>query len=372
MKVAVERSELLRGLSHVHRVVEKRNTIPILSNIYISAENGTLRLKATDLDIEVTETLKADVSVEGITTIPAHLAFEIVRKMPDGAQISLETLEDKGTLALKAGRSRFALQTIPEHDFPDLSKADYTHHFTLNAKDLRRLFDKTQFAISTEETRYYLNGIYFHCLEVDGVQMLRAVATDGHRLAQAQMAAPKGAEGMPGLILPRKTVAEVLRMLDNPTAEIEISLSTLKIRFKLNDMQIISKLIDGTFPDYSRVIPQNNSLVMVVEKSDFMAGVDRVATVSSERGRAVKLALSERRLVLTVTNPDSGTASEEIETDYDASDLEIGFNARYLLDIAGQIDGDTAEFSFADSGAPTLVRDPASPGAIYVLMPMRV
>lgn len=372
MKVAVERSELVRALSHVHRVVEKRNTIPVLSNVLIRAENGKVLLKATDLDIEVAETIDAEVIEDGVTTVPAHMAFEIVRKLPDGSHISLETNDEKGTLTVKAGKSRFSLQTISEADFPDLSQGEMTHFFELPAKDLRRLCDKTQFAISTEETRYYLNGIYLHSVEDAGVTMLRCVATDGHRLAQAQMPAPQGSSGMPGLIIPRKTVAEILRLADSPDASVKIELSTQKIRFFLGNTVITSKLIDGTFPDYGRVIPAHNNRIMVVEKADFVAAVDRVATVSSERGRAVKLALSDRRLVLTVVNPDSGTATEEIETDYDAGDLEIGFNARYLLDIAGQIDGDTAEFRFNDAGSPTLVRDPALPSALYVLMPMRV
>lgn len=368
MKVSVERSELVRALSHVHRVVEKRNTIPVLSNVLIKCEEGRVTLKATDLDIEIVETLAGDVISSGTTTVPAHLAFDIVRKLPDGAQIQLETQDDRGTLTVKAGRSRFALQTISEQDFPDLSAGDMPYNFNLAAKDLKRLFDKTQFAVSTEETRYYLNGIYLHHTD----EFLRAVATDGHRLAQAQMTLPVGAAGMPGLIIPRKTVAEVLRLMDGSDKEIKIELSANKIRFTFGDTVLTSKLIDGTFPDYGRVIPANNSRVMIVEKADFVAAVDRVSTVSSERGRAVKLALTDRRLVLTVVNPDSGTATEEIETDYDAGDLDIGFNAKYLIDIVGQIDGDTAEFRFNDSGSSTLVRDPAAPSALYVLMPMRV
>jgi DNA polymerase III subunit beta len=372
MKIIIERSKLNAALMHVHRVVEKKNTAPILSNVLIRAENDKLLLKATDIDIEVTTQVDAEVINDGVTTIPAHMAFEIVRKLPNGSHISLETNDEKGTLTIKAGRSRFSLQTISEVDFPDLSQGEMTHSFELPAKEFRRLFDKTQFAISSEETRYYLNGIYLHTVNVDGIDMLRCVATDGHRLAQSQIQAPKGSIGMTGIIIPRKTVAEILRLTDSLDSGLNIKLSTQKICFSVGDTTVTSKLIDGTFPDYTRVIPVNNNRIMIVEKSDLISAVDRVATVASQRGRAVKLSLSDRKLLLTVVNPDSGTATEEIEAYYDSGDLEIGFNARYLLDIAAKIDGDTVELQFNDSGYPVLCKDTAKDNEIYVLMPMRV
>jgi DNA polymerase-3 subunit beta len=372
MKVTVERAQLLKALGHVHRVVERRNTIPVLSNVLMRAEAASLRLKATDLDIEVVETLPAEVAMGGGITVPAHMVYDIVRKLPDGSQVQLETVGDKGTLAVRAGRSRFTLQTIPEGDFPDIAAGEMSHRFELPAGHLKRLIDKTQFAISTEETRYYLNGIYLHVVDRAGTAMLRAVATDGHRLAQVEFEAPEGAAGMPGVIVPRKTVAEVQRLVEDPEARVTVELSTAKIRFRFGETVLTSKLIDGTFPDYARVIPVANDKVLTVEKGEFSAAVDRVSTVSSERGRAVKLSASDGRLLLSVTNPDSGSATEEIEVSYEADALDIGFNSRYLLDIAGQIDGDTVELKLADPGSPTLIRDPAGPGALYVLMPMRV
>jgi len=371
MKVTVERTQLLKSLGHVYRVVERRNTIPVLSNVLIKAEGQSLRLKATDLDIEVVETLPADVAQSGGTTVPAHIVYDIIRKLPEGSQVVLEQAGDSATLTVRAGRSRFALQTLPEGDFPDLATGDMTHSFVLPAKSLRRLIDKTQFAISTEETRYYLNGIYLHAIDSEG-QKLRAVATDGHRLAQVELDAPEGAVGMPGIIIPRKTVSEVLRLVEDPEAQVTVELSSAKIRFAIGSVLLTSKLIDGTFPDYARVIPRNNDKELIVEKADFSAAVDRVSTVSSERGRAVKLTIGEGKLTLTVVNPDSGSATEELEVDYDAGEIEIGFNSRYLLDVTGQIDGDTVAFKLNDPGSPTLVQDPASPGALYVLMPMRV
>jgi DNA polymerase-3 subunit beta len=373
MKVTVERATLLKSLGHVHRVVERRTTIPILSNVLLRGTAGELALKATDLDLEVTETLAADVEAEGATTVPAHVIYDIVRKLPDGAQVSLETTGDGTQMLIRSGRSRFNLQALPESDFPDLAAGELPHRFSLPAGELKRLIDKTQFAISTEETRYYLNGIFMHTAEgAAGEMVLRAVATDGHRLARVDVPAPQGSAGMPGVILPRKAVAEIQKLVDGLDAEVTVELSPAKVRFAIGRVVLTSKLIDGTFPDYQRVIPAGNDKLLVVDRDLFSAAVDRVSTISSERGRAVKLALSDGRLVLSVTNPDSGSATEELEVEYDAAALDIGFNARYLLDITGQLDGDTALFKLADAGSPTLVQDREGATALYVLMPMRV
>ena len=372
MKVTVERAELLKSLGHVHRVVERRNTIPILANVLIKADRGKLSMKATDLDLEVTETLAAETATAGSTTVPAHMFYDIVRKLPEGAQIVIEGSGDRAVLSLRAGRSRFTLQTLPESDFPDLAAGEMTHSFKLAAADLKRLIDKTQFAISTEETRYYLNGIYLHTAGTAKAATLRAVATDGHRLAQVELPLPQGAAGMPGIIVPRKTVGEVQRLIETGEGEVTIELSAGKIRFSIGDVVLTSKLIDGTFPDYARVIPANNDKSLIVDKKDFEAAVDRVSTVSSERGRAVKLSITGGRLVLSVTNPDSGSATEELEVEYESDPIDIGFNSRYLLDIAAQIEGEVAVLKLADPGSPTLIQDKDSKGALYVLMPMRV
>jgi DNA polymerase-3 subunit beta len=372
MKVTVERAALLKSLGHVHRVVERRNTIPILANVLVRAEGSKLSFKATDLDLEITETIAAEVAPGGSTTVPAHMFYEIVRKLPEGTQVVLEGSGDRAVLSLRAGRSRFTLQTLPENDFPDLAAGEMTHTFTVGAADLKRLIDKTQFAISTEETRYYLNGIYLHAAGTGKTQTLRAVATDGHRLAQVELALPAGAAGMPGIIVPRKTVGEVQRLIEDNEAEVTIELSQGKIRFTIGDVVLTSKLIDGTFPDYARVIPSGNDKELIVDKKEFEQAVDRVSTVSSERGRAVKLSLSSGRLVLSVTNPDSGSATEEIEVEYAAEALDIGFNSRYLLDIASQIESEAAVLRLADPGSPTLIEDKDSKGTLYVLMPMRV
>jgi len=372
MKVTVERAQLLKSLGHVHRVVERRNTIPILANVLIRGDRSKLSLKATDLDLEVVETLAAEVAPSGSTTVPAHMFYEIVRKLPEGSQVVLEASGDRAVMAIRAGRSRFTLQTLPESDFPDLAPGDMTHSFKLAAADLKRLIDKTQFAISTEETRYYLNGIYLHTAGSAKAATLRAVATDGHRLAQVELPLPDGAGGMPGIIVPRKTVGEVQRLIEDTDSEVAIELSQGKIRFTIGDVVLTSKLIDGTFPDYARVIPVGNDKELAVDKKEFEAAVDRVSTVSSERGRAVKLSLNAGRLVLSVTNPDSGSATEEIEVEYGSDPLDIGFNSRYLLDIAAQIDSEVAVLKLADPGSPTLIQERDGKGTLYVLMPMRV
>jgi DNA polymerase-3 subunit beta len=372
MKVTIERAALLRALGHVHRVVERRTTIPILANVLIEAGAGALRLKATDLDLEITEKVTADVTQDGATTLPAHTLYDIVRKLPEGAQVSLETTGDQGQMTLRSGRSRFNLQTLPESDFPEVTSGEFSHSFSLAPAELKRLIEKTQFAISSEETRYYLNGIYLHVAEIEGRSLLRAVATDGHRLARLEMPAPAGAAGMPGVILPKKAVGEIRGLVEDAGETVTVDLSTNKMRFAFGETVLTTKLIDGTFPDYGRVIPAGNDKRLTVERDAFQKAVDRVSTISSERGRAVKLAISEGKLVLSVTNPDQGSAVEEIEADYDGPPLDVGFNARYLLDIAQQLDSDTALFKLADPGSPTLIQDRDGAGALYVLMPMRV
>jgi DNA polymerase III subunit beta len=371
MRLTIERSALLKALNHVQSVVERRNTIPILSNVLVSAQGDSLKLTATDLDIEISESASAEVERAGQTTAPANYLYDFVRKLPDGSAVKLDVSGDDPRLFISAGKSRLHLPILPAGDFPSMPSDGFETKFEVEPTELGRLIDKTRFAISTEETRYYLNGIFFHTIDNDGAK-LRAVATDGHRLALADSVAPKGATGMPGVIVPRKTINELKRLLDDAADMVEISVSPQKIRFALGDAVLTSKLIDGSFPEYARVIPKGNSKKLKINNKAFAEAVDRVATVSAERSRSVRLALEKDKVTLTVNNPDAGVATEDLPADYGSDSMEIGFNARYLLDVAQQIEGEEALFELADSGSPTLVRDEADELALYVLMPLRV
>jgi DNA polymerase-3 subunit beta len=375
MKATIERATLLRCLSHVQSVVERRNTIPILSNVLIEASpDGTLRLMATDLDLQIVEIMPArEVERAGAITVSAHLLFDIARKLPDGSQVSLDAAD--GRMVVKAGRSRFQLPTLPRDDFPVIVEGDLPTSFEIPARVLAELIDRTRFAISTEETRYYLNGIFLHVVE-EAQPVLKAAATDGHRLARYTIPRPEGAEGMPDVIVPRKCVGELRKLLEDVLdTAVLVDLSASKVRFTLggeHGVVLTSKLIDGTFPDYSRVIPTGNDKLLRLDPRSFFEGVDRVATIATEKTRAVKMALENDKVTLSVTSPENGTAAEEIAAEYRAAGFEIGFNANYLKDILSQIDGDMVELHLADAGAPTLIRKDDKSAALYVLMPMRV
>lgn len=372
MKLTLERSDLLNALSHVQNVVERRNTIPILSNVLMSADAGALTLTATDLDIEAVDTADASVADGGAVTAPAHTLFDVVRKLPTGAEVELELQPENQRLAIRSGRANFALPTLPATDFQTMQGDGDGTVFEVDAASLRRLIDKTRFAISTEETRYYLNGVYLHGLESGGQAVLRTVATDGHRLALAEIPAPEGAEALAGVIIPRKAIGEIRRLIESLDGGVQMAVSDSKIVVRAGRAVLTSKLIDGSFPDYARVIPQSNEKKLVIDNKLFEAAVDRVATVSAERSRSVKLSLGDDRLTLAVNHAETGQGNEELEASYAADAMEVGFNAKYLLDVAGQIEAAEAEFLFNDPASPALVLDPNDPAARYVLMPLRV
>lgn len=369
MKVTLERGVLLKALGHVQSVVERRNTIPILSNVLLDVNDGALRLTATDLDLAIVEAAPATVVEEGATTVPAHTLFDIARKLPDGAQVELSTGE--GRLLLTAGRSRFQLATLPREDFPAIADGALPISFMLPATTLRQMIDKTRFAVSTEETRYYLNGIFMHVTD-EAKPMLRAVATDGHRLARVAIPRPDGTIGMPDIIIPRKAIAELRKLLDETQGDVRIELSSARIRFSLETAVLSARLIEGTFPDYSRVIPTNNDKVVRIDAAALAESVDRVSTIATDKTRAVKLSLDKDNIRLSVTSPDNSTASEELAADYAGDPLDVGYNSRYLLDILDQIKTAEAELHLSDAASPTLIKESSDMSALYVLMPMRV
>jgi len=372
MKLTIERAALLKALGHVQSAVERRNTIPILSNVLLSAERDRLVFSATDLDMEIIDQAFAQVDQPGQITAPAHTLYEIVRKLPEGADVSLSFTGEDPRLTVQAGRSRFNLPVLPAGDFPVMSSEGLSDRMSVDVTDLIRLIDKTRFAISAEETRYYLNGLFLHTVQSEAGPRLRAVATDGSRLALADMPAPEGAQGIPGVIVPRKTVGEARRLLDDAGEAVDLAISPQKVRFELRDAALTSKVIDGNFPDYSRVIPKDNNRIVMVDAKLFAQAIDRVATISAEKSRSVRLSIEAGRMVLTVRNMEAGQAVEELEIDYDGEGFELSFNARYLLDITDQISAESAEMRFGGPNDPALVLDPADPDVQYILMPLRV
>lgn len=371
MKITIDRAALLRALNHVQSAVERRTTIPILSNVLMKAEDGVLTLATTDMDLEINEAVAANVDKSGQTTAPAATLFDIVKKLPEDSSVVLELDASGNQMTVKAGRSNFRLACLPVADFPEIGQGNLPASFGIPANELRNLIDRTKFAMSTEETRYYLNGIYLHAADNDGVEVLRAVATDGHRLARFEMPLPDGAAGMPGIIIPRKTVAELRKLVEEAGDAIQVSLSETKIRFQFDHIVLTSKLIDGTFPDYQRVIPKGNDKIVEVNPKAFSRAIDRVSTISDGKSRAVKISLNGKTMTLSANSPESGSATEDLEINGN-DNMEIGFNARYLLDITQQIEGDGCRLTLADSSSPTIIQDAADASALYVLMPLRV
>jgi DNA polymerase-3 subunit beta len=371
MKFTIERAALLRALNHVQSVVERRNTIPILANVLMKVSDGVLSLATTDMDLEINESVAANVSDEGATTVPAHTLHDIVRKLPDDTDVELAMNAEGTQVTVKAGRSQFKLSCLPTGDFPEIGAGELPVSLSLPAADLRALVDRTRFAMSTEETRYYLNGIYLHASESSNGPVLRAVATDGHRLAMFDMALPAGAESMEGVIIPRKCIGELRKLIDEAADTIKIELSGSKVRFSFDHIVLTSKLIDGTFPDYQRVIPEGNDKVVEVDPKLFSSAIDRVSTISDGKSRAVKIALNGKVMTLSASSAEAGSATEEVEVNGE-TDIEIGFNAKYLLDITSQLSTEGCRLTLADPASPTIIQDNGDPASLYVLMPLRV
>ena len=370
MKLTIERGLLLKALSHVQSVVERRQTIPILSNVLIETHGDEVSLRATDNEIEIVEKLPASVEVQGRVTIPAHKLYDIVKKLPEGSQLQMAFVDETGQVALVSGRSKFALSSLPADGFPSIMQEEMPHTFTVNAKDMVNLIAKTGFAVSMEETRYNLNGIYMH--EKKGTESkLTAVATDGHRLACAGIPLPEGAEGMPGVIIPRKTIGELAKLAAEINTDIDIALSTNQIRFTMGDVVLSSRLIDGTYPEYEKVIPMNNDKKLQADARTLTDVIERVSVVS-EKSRGIKLSLKTGLLQVFAASADEGSAEDEMDAIYDNESLEIGFNFRYLLDILSQVKSETVQMYLQDGTSPVILQDEADDNSLYVLMPMRV
>jgi DNA polymerase-3 subunit beta len=371
VKFLIEQSRLNTAIATVAGAVERRNTIPILSNVLVTAAKGTITLVGTDLDLEIAVEAQATTIQEGSTTISAATLRDIARKLPAGAEIEFAMDKEGQAATLKSGRSRFNLYCLPASDFPRISTGDFSHNFVMTGEAVVGLLEKVQFAISTEETRFYLNGIYFHTAD-DAGPKLRAVATDGHRLGRHQIDAVDGSEGMPGVIIPKKAVAQILSLADGVKEPVEISISDTKIRFGLPGVTFVSKLIDGTFPDYDRVIPRGNNKIALVDSKTLAQATDRVTTLSSERGRAVKFSIEPGQITLAVNNPDAGAAVDQIDANFEGEPIDVGFNARYVADVLSVLGAGEIRIAMEDNGSPTVFTSDKAVGFLAVLMPLRV
>jgi DNA polymerase-3 subunit beta len=367
--VVVEKSVFLKALAHCQGVVERRNTVPILAHVLLETQGESLKVTATDLEVAFIETLPAHIKAQGSTTVAAQLLFDVVRKLPEGAEIELELGKDGASLHLKSGRSTYSFACLPAVEFPIMTTEDLPCTFTIHAAELSRLIDRTRFSMSTEETRYYLNGICFHSTN-DG--FLRAVATDGLRLAQAQVSLPPEAGTMPQVIVSRKTIHEIRKLIDEIANEVTISLSNNQVRFKVGSSILISRLIEGKFPNYEQVIPFANDKILKVDVKAFAEAVDRISIMSTDKLRPVKLKVEGKILSISVFSTETGSAVEELEVDYTGPLVDFGFNARFILDVTQQITNPTLQFLIGDETQAIIAKDAMDDSALYVLMPMRV
>ena len=374
MKINVERGAFLKALNHVQSVVERRNTIPILSNVMIEAGKGALKLTATDLDIEIVEAIPADILRNGSATAPAHMLYDIVRKLPDGAQVQVELLTSEGgrlavsagSVALRAGLPA-ARRISPRWRRAPCPTASGWRPTISSASSTRR-------ASPSRPKRRAITSTASMCMPPRTPSRRSCAPWRPTAIAwrAIELELPDGAADMPGVIMPRKTVGELRKLLDDADGAIEISLSDTKIQFGFNGVELTSKLIDGNFPPYERVIPSGNDKALALEAKEFAQSVDRVSTICADKTRAVKLNVAKDKVTLSVVNPECGTATEDVGATYSAAALEIGFNARYLLDITGQIEGKEVRFLLSDAGSPAIIEDAEDARTLYVLMPLRV
>lgn len=373
MKLVVERSALMTALTHANSVVERRSTIPVLANVRLDADEQNLRLTATDMDLEVVQNVAADVSASGTTTASAFLLQNICRTLPDGAQVALERDQVSGRLSIHCGPTQFEFACLPPEDFPLMTATAFSHGFSLPAVELRRLLDRTHFAALVEGARENLQGVFFHATSGDSSPALRAVATDGHRLARVDTEQPEGADGMPGIIVPNKTIHVLRSLIDTADEDIDIEVAERKMSFRSGTIQMTSKLIDGTYPNYEKVIPDDNDRVMKVSKDTFVRATDRMSVITTtDKGRPVKLDISTGRLQVSASNLEGVTGEEELEVDYEGPPMTIGFNARYISEMAKNFDGDVMLVVMSRDSSPAIVRDADDNWTLYVLMPLRV
>ncbi|MES2677804.1 MAG: DNA polymerase III subunit beta [Pseudomonadota bacterium] len=370
MQFQISKSAIAKALSNVNGAVEKRNTIPVLLNVKIEAKNGRLNLTATDMDIVIISSAEALIGREGSTTVPAQLFYDIIRKIPDIADINVEADENNTNIKISYGKSKFSLPCLDPSEFPILSEGEMTVNFNIKSSELIKIIDKTRFAIPSDETRYYLNGLFLHSIAVGDNIELRGIATDGHRLALASSIHSSLTAAVAGVIIPKKTINEIRKIAEG-NEEATVAFSKAKIRVSSGNSIVISKLIDGEFPEYDRVIPKNNDKLVKVDRKLIFDAVDRVSTIATDKNKSIKLVLESGKISFQIKSNDNGNASEEIEVDFNGDLIETGFNSRYFLEIIGQIDQEKINIFFKDGTSPALIKTEENDG-LYVIMPIRV
>ncbi len=371
MKFKILRSNFFKTLSHLQGIVDKKNTLPILANILIEAKNNTLILSSTDMDISIIEKIKCNVTEDGATTINSQILYDIVRKIDDNSEIEIISNNGK-LLTLRSNGSRFSLACLPKEDYPIIEQDNSGIDISLESKILFKLIDKTKFAISNEETRYFLNGLYFNITNEDNKNIVTIVGTDGHRLAKFSHEIKGKISQLPGVIIPKKTIYELSKLLSEYDNAINISISSNKVIFKVGDIIFISKLIDGSFPDYKRVIPDDNTNILKINREKLLSAVDRVSTIANEKSPVIKFKLLQNILNLNTINNESSTASEDLTINYVGEEIEIGFNSKYIMDIVNNLEDEEISIYLKDNTSPVTAQENSNANLVYVLMPMRV
>jgi len=371
MKFIITKPVIYKALTHLQSIVNKKNTLPILSNILIEADQNTLNLSSTDMDISIKEKINCNVIESGSTTLNAQIMFDIIKKLPETSEIEFISNDSK-ILTIRSNVSKFSLSCLPKDEFPIIETELKGKKIKVKSQTIFKLIDKTKFAISNEETRYFLNGLYFNIQPEGSSSLITFVGTDGHRLATSSAYVDEKIDEIPGVIIPKKTINELSKLLSENSNDIEIDISQNKIVFYIDNLILISKLIDGNFPDYKRVIPSGNDKDLIIDRINLLSAVDRVSTIANEKSPSIKLKLLNNHINLSTINNENSTATEDIEVKYDGIEIEIGFNARYVMDILDNLEGEEIKISFNDNSTPIIAQEVLNSDIIYVLMPMRV
>ena len=371
MQFVVKRDILLKSLNFVQGVVEKKNTLPILSNVLIQLKDKKLSIVATDLDIifydEISE---VKILKEGSTTTSAAIIYDILRKISSNAELNFE-LKSENKLSLKSENADFNLLCLPTDNFPTFADEFEGQPITLNNKRFLKLLNKTRISISNDDTRHYLNGIFLHLTEAHGRSFLTGVATDSHRLSSSSLEIDN-ATNFTSLILPRKTVFQLCSLLSESSDQLTMQTSDNKIKFNLGNMKLISKVLDGKFPDYKKVVPTTNEKTLVVSSKEFINSIERVASVSLDRKEGVKLLINKDNVQLSVNSANSGEGNEKMKAQFNAENLNISFNSKYLIDIASEVEDKNIKINLKDSVSPVLIEDISDKNSYYVIMPMKI